>query len=505
MDFLKPALLGLGAAFDPVNLTYCFVGTILGTLIGVLPGIGPAATIALLLPITFKLTSLQATIMIAGIYYGAMYGGSTTSILVNIPGEAASVITCLDGYQMAKKGRAGPALGISAIGSFIGGTLSVIGLMLLAAPLSAAALKFGPPEYFSLMALGLTLVLYLAQKSFLNGLIMAALGLILGTIGMDIFSADIRFGLGINEIMEGIDLVPLLMGLFGISEVMINMEQEIRREIITSAKFKDLFPNLRDWMDSRMAILRGTLIGFLLGVIPGGGAVLGSFTSYALERKFSRHPEKFGTGVIEGVASPETANNAAATGAFVPLFVLGIPANVVAAMLLSVFMIHGLQPGPTLIKEHPDLFWGTVMSMYVGNIMCLIFNFPMIGLWVQLLRVPYKFLYPLIILFCTIGAYSINYSVFDIFLAIFFGILGYFLRKGNFELAPLVLAFILGRLMETALRQSLTMSDGSLWIFISRPISAISIFMTIASLVTAAIPGLRKARGKIVREIQDAE
>jgi putative tricarboxylic transport membrane protein len=473
----------------------------LGTLIGVLPGIGPAATIALLLPITFKLTSIQATIMLAGIYYGSMYGGSTTSILVNIPGEVGSVVTCLDGHEMAKKGRAGPALGISAIGSFIGGTFSILGLMLLAVPLSAAAIKFGPPEYFALMCLGMTLVIYLAQKSFLNGLIMAGLGMIFGTVGMDIFTTEVRFALGITEIMEGIDLVPLLMGLFGISEVMINMEREVGHEIIRSARFRDLFPNLQDWVNSRLAILRGTLIGFFLGVIPGGGVILASFTSYAVEKKFSAHPEKFGTGIIEGVASPETANNAAATGAFVPLFVLGIPANVVAAMLLSVFLIHGLQPGPMLIKQHPDLFWGTVMSMYIGNVMCLIFNFPMIGLWVQLLRVPYKLLYPLIILFCTIGAYSINFSIFDIFLAIFFGILGYFLRKGDFELAPLVLAFILSRLMEQALRQSLTMSDGSFWIFFSRPIAAIAMIIAAASLVSAAIPGLRRTRGKIVQKI----
>jgi putative tricarboxylic transport membrane protein len=503
MDFLQPVWSGLTIALDPLNLVYCFVGTFLGTLIGVLPGIGPAATIALLLPITFKLSSIQATIMLAGIYYGSMYGGSTTSILVNIPGEVGSVVTCLDGYEMAKKGRAGPALGISAIGSFIGGTLSVVGLMVLAVPLSAAAIKFGPPEYFSLMLLGMTMVIYLAQKSFLNGLIMAILGMMFGTVGMDIFTAQVRFGFGITEIMEGIDLVPLLMGLFGISEVMINMEQQAAQREIKRAKFRDLFPTLRDWADSKMAIVRGTVIGFLLGVLPGGGVILASFTCYAVEKKFSKHPEKFGTGVIEGVASPETANNAAATGAFVPLFVLGIPANVVAAMLLSVFMIHGLQPGPMLIKHHPTLFWGTVMSMYIGNVMCLIFNLPMISLWVQLLRVPYKLLYPLIILFCTIGAYSVNFSIFDIFLAMFFGLLGYFLRKGNFELAPLVLAFILSRLMEQAFRQSLTMSDGSFWIFFSRPISAIAMIIASASLLSAAIPGLRKRRSKLVEQIDD--
>jgi putative tricarboxylic transport membrane protein len=499
MEILNNTILGFMVSLEPSNLIYCFIGAILGTLIGVLPGIGPAATIALLLPITFKMDAIQATIMIAGIYYGAMYGGSTTSILINIPGEAASVVTCLDGYQMAKKGRGGPALGISALGSFIGGTASIIGLMLISVPLAKAALRFGPPEYFAIMCLGLILIIYLSEKSFLNSFIMAAIGMILSTVGMDVFSADVRFGLGIKEFMDGIDIIPLLMGLFGISEVMINIEKESRREIIKGTNFLNLFPNIKDWMDSIGAILRGTFFGFFLGILPGGGALLASFASYAIEKKLSKHPEQFGSGVIEGVAAPETANNAAATGSFIPLFVLGIPANIVGALLLSSFMIHGLQPGPTLIKDHPSLFWGAIGSMYIGNVMCLIFNLPMIGIWVQLLRVPYRLLFPVIILFCVIGAYSINNSVIDIYMMIFFGLLGYVLRKLDFELAPLVLAFILGRMLETALRQSLTMSDGSLMIFITRPIAAAGLFLTLIALIFAAIPALMKFKSRMIQ------
>jgi putative tricarboxylic transport membrane protein len=501
MDFLGPFLSGFAVALDLSNLLYCFIGAALGTLIGVLPGLGPGPTIALLLPITFRLTPIEATIMIAGIYYGAMYGGSTTSILVNIPGEAASVVTCIDGYQMARKGRAGPALGISAFGSFIGGTISVLGLMLLAVPLASAAVKFGPPEYFAIMCLGLTLVIYLAQKNVAKSLIMAGFGLALGAVGMDLETGEVRFGLGITELYDGVGLVPLLMGLFGISEVIINLEKEIRRDFLESKiKFKQLLPTAQDWADSKMAITRGTLIGFLLGILPGGGAIIASFVAYAMEKRFSKHPEKFGSGAIEGVAAPETANNAASGGAFIPLFVLGIPANVVMALLLSSLMIHGLQPGPTLIKMHPDLFWGTVASMYIGNVMCLAFNLPMIGIWVQLLRVPYKILFPLIILFCTIGAYSMNNSVFEIFIMLFFGLLGYLLRKLDYELAPLVLAFVLGPMVENALRQSLAMSQGNFTIFFTRPISAVALGIVLISLVASAIPNISKLRRRVTRE-----
>ncbi len=501
MDFLGHFLSGFQVALGPGNLLYCFIGAALGTLIGVLPGLGPGPTIALLLPITFRLTPIEATIMIAGIYYGAMYGGSTTSILVNIPGEAASVVTCIDGYQMARKGRAGPALGISAFGSFIGGTLSVVGLMVLAAPLASAAVKFGPPEYFAVMCLGLTLVIYLAQKNVAKSLIMAGFGLALGAIGMDLETGEIRYGLGIKELYDGVGLVPLLMGLFGISEVVINLEKKIRRDFIESRiKFQHLLPTAQDWRDSKMSIARGTLIGFLLGILPGGGAIIASFVAYAMEKRFSDHPEKFGTGAIEGVAAPETANNAASGGAFIPLFVLGIPANVVMALLLSSLMIHGLQPGPTLIKMHPDLFWGTVASMYIGNVMCLAFNLPMIGMWVQLLRVPYKILFPLIILFCTIGAYSMNNSVFEIYIMLFFGAIGYILRKLDYELAPLVLAFVLGPMLENALRQSLAMSQGKFSVFFTRPISAVALAIVLVSLVSSAVPAISKLRRRVTQE-----
>lgn len=501
MDFANLVLAGFQTALSPTNLFFCFVGTILGTLIGVLPGIGPTATIALLLPITFRLPPVEATIMLAGIYYGAMYGGSTTSILVNIPGEAASVPTCIDGYEMAKRGRPGPALGMAAFGSFIGGTASVLGLMLLATPLAAAAVKFGPPEYFALMCLGITLVIYLAQKDFWKSIIMALFGLALGTVGLDLDTADIRFGLGIVELNDGVGLVPMLMGLFGISEVMMNLEKVLSRSFVeTKTKFRELFPNLQDWSISKLAIIRGTIIGFALGILPGGGAVISSFVAYALEKKFSKHPEKFGTGVIEAVAAPETANNAATGGAFIPLFVLGIPANVVMALLLSSLMVHGLQPGPMLIKLHPELFWGVVASMYIGNVMCLAFNLPMIGIWVQLLRIPYKVLFPLVILFCTIGAFSINNSVWDIYVMLFFGLLGYLFRKLKYEIPPLILAFILGPIIETSLRQSLIISKGSLTIFFTRPISAIAMVITIASILSATFPLMKKLREKIAKK-----
>jgi putative tricarboxylic transport membrane protein len=482
MDVLNYIYMGLTIALQPINLLYCFVGTFVGTLIGVLPGIGPAATISLLLPVTFKIPPVSAIIMLAGIYYGAMYGGSTTSILVNIPGEAASVVTCLDGYQMARKGRAGPALGIAAFGSFIAGTLGVVGLMLLAPPLSQIALKFGPPEYFSLMCLGMTFVIYLGTGSILKALASGVFGVILGTVGMDVVTGKPRFTFGVMQLADGVDLVAVAMGLFGISEILMNIEQTIIREVFDT-RIKQLFPSLKDWMDSKGAIIRGSIIGFFLGVLPGGGAVMSSFVSYAVEKKFSSHPEKFGTGVIEGVAAPESANNAATAGAFIPLFTLGIPANVVMAILLGALMIHGLQPGPLLIKEHPEIFWGTVMSMYVGNVFLLVLNLPLIPLWVKLLKIPYKILFPLILFFCLIGSYSLNNSVFDMGSMIFFGIVGYVARKLGYELAPLVLAFVLTPILEITLRQSLIMSKGSGLIFFTRPISAVAIILTIVLLL----------------------
>jgi putative tricarboxylic transport membrane protein len=482
MEILNHIFFGIQVALQPTNLFYCFIGVFVGTLIGVLPGIGPVGAMSLLLPATFRISPVGAIIMLAGIYYGAQYGGSTTSILVNIPGEASSVITCLDGYQMARKGRAGPALGIAAIGSFIAGTFAIIGLMFVAAPLAKAALSFGPPEYFALMCVGLVVLTFLTQGSMYKALMMALLGLLLGFVGLDLFTAIPRFTFGVNELMDGVGIVPLVMGLFGISEILINIEQPLKREIYET-KIKGLFPTLKDWVVTKWAILRGTLIGFFLGILPGGGAVLASFVSYGIEKRFSKYPEKFGTGVIEGVAAPESANNAAAQASFIPLLSLGIPPNVVMAVLFGGLLIHGIQPGPLLIQKHPDLFWGVVMSMYVGNAMLLALNLPLIGMWVKVLRIPYTILFPLILLFCLIGVYSVNNSVIDVYLMILFGIVGYLMQKFGFEPAPLALAYVLSPLLEVALRQSLSISGGSFIIFFSRPISLICILIVAGLLV----------------------
>ena len=459
MDLFNSTLKGFLVATQPMNLLFCFIGVLMGTLVGVLPGIGPLAAIALLLPSTFYIPPVSALIMLAGIYYGAMYGGSTTSILVNIPGEPASVVTCIDGYEMAKKGRAGPALGISAFGSFIAGTISIMLLMLLAPVLGRWALKFGPPEYFSLMFLGLTILIYLANGPIMKALIMAVFGLILGIIGSDIISGKERFTFGIIELNDGVGMVPVVMGLFGVSEVLVNIEGLVRREI-TGAKIKGLLPNKQDWNDSIGPILRGTFLGFFVGVLPGGTAMLSSFGSYAMEKRLSKHPDQFGKGAIAGVAGPESANNAASQGAFVPLLTLGIPSNSVMALMLGALIIHGLQPGPLLMKEHPDVFWGTIISMYVGNGMLLVLNLPLIGIWVQILRIPYRILFPLILLFCLIGVYSVNNSIMEIWFMIIFGIFGYFMRKFKYEMPPLVLALILGPMFENALRQSLILFGG---------------------------------------------
>jgi len=464
-----------------MNLVYCFIGVLTGTLIGVLPGIGPVGAMSLLLPATFRITPIGAIIMLGGIFYGAQYGGSTTSILVNIPGEASSVVTCLDGYQMARKGRAGPALGISALGSFIGGTLAIFGLMFVAYPLAKVALSFGPPEYSGLMCVGLVVVTFLAQGSMYKALMMTLLGLLLGFIGLDLFTADSRFTFGINELTDGVGIVPLAMGLFGVSEILFNMEKPLQRKIYET-KIKGLLPTLQDWAVCKWAILRGTILGFFLGILPGGGAVVSSFASYAIEKRVSKYPEKFGTGVIEGVAAPETANNAAAQASFIPLLSLGIPPNVVMAILFGGLLIHGIQPGPLLIQKHPDLFWGVVMSMYLGNMMLLALNLPLIGMWVKVLKVPYTILFPLILLFCLIGVYSVNNSVVDIYLMILFGIVGYVMQKFGFEPAPLVLAYVLSPMLETALRQSLNISGGNFGIFFSRPIS-LACFVIFAALI----------------------
>jgi len=493
MDFFNSAIMGFQLAFQPINFMFCFIGVLIGTLVGVLPGLGPVAAMSLLLPVTFNVAPVSAIIVLSGIYYGAMYGGSTTSILVNIPGEAASVITCLDGYQMARQGRAGPALWIAAFGSFIAGTLSIVGLMFIGPFLAAGALRFGPPEYFAIMILGMTVLTFLASGPMWKALLMAAFGLFLSTIGMDNVSGIARLSFNIEELLDGIGLVPVVMGLFGISEVMLNVESSMDRSIFAT-KIKNILPNLKDWKASWGPIIRGTFLGFFLGILPGAGAVISSFASYAVEKKISKHPEKFGTGVIEGVAGPESANNAATGGAFIPLLSLGIPSNAVTALLLGALIIHGIQPGPLLIKEHPDIFWGTVASMYLGNILLLVLNLPLIGLWVKVLKVPYPVLFPLILLFCLIGAYSLNNSITDVTIMNIFGLIGYFFRKFRYEAAPLVLALVLGPMMENSLRQSLLLSDGNPLIFLNRPISSVILIIAFLLLAFPLIPWFNKKR-----------
>jgi putative tricarboxylic transport membrane protein len=501
MDIFTHIGLGAQVLFTPLNLFFCFVGVLMGTLVGVLPGLGPTAAIALLLPNTFHVAPVTAIIMLAGIYYGAMYGGSTTSILVNIPGEAASVITCLDGYQMALNGRAGPALGIAAFGSFIAGTVSIVGLMLVAPPLAKFALAFGPPEYFSLMLLGIIILIYLASGSILKALMMFVFGLLLSTIGMDAISGTQRLTFGILELSDGMGLIPAIMGLFGVAEVIANVEEEIKRTVI-STKLKNLLPNLQDWRDSFWPILRGSVLGFFIGILPGPAPVISAFSSYAIEKKISKYPEKFGTGVIEGVAGPEAANNSATGGAFIPLFTLGIPVNSVIAILLGAFLIHGIQPGPMIITKHADLFWGTVMSMYLGNAMLLVLNLPLIGLWVQVLKVPYPILFPFILLFCLIGVYSLNYSLVEVTLMIGFGFFGYLARKFQFEMAPLVLAIVIGPMMENNLRLALIISQGSPMIFLDHPISAVFICITLALLISPFIPWIGRRRQKLQKKVE---
>ncbi len=496
-------LFGFSVALQPNSLLMCFIGVLLGTLVGVLPGLGPVAAMSLLLPITYSVNPVGAVIMLAGIYYGAMYGGSTTSILLNIPGEAASVVTCLDGYQMARQGRAGPALGISAMGSFIGGTISVVGLMLVAPPLAEVALQFGPPEYFSLMIMGVIMLTFLAGDSMPKALCMAALGIFLGNIGMDILSGMERFTFDIPILIDGVGLVPVAMGLFGISEVLLNLETTLKRDIFKTS-LKGLLPNLEDWRQSLWPIIRGSILGFFLGILPGGGGVIASFTSYAVEKRFSRHPERFGHGAIEGVAGPETANNAGTGGAFIPLLTLGLPSNAVMAILLGAMLIYGMQPGPMLIKAHPDLFWGAITSMYIGNAMLLVLNLPLIGLWVKILKIPYRLLFPLILLFCLVGAYSLNNNTAEVAMMVIFGVLGYFLRKFKYPLAPAILALVLGPMLEKALRQSLLMSVGSGWIFVTRPISLVTLLISFALLASSLLPWMRRKQEKI-REAADKD
>jgi len=490
MEMLNYISSGFSVALQPINLLYCFIGVFIGTMVGVLPGIGPVGAMALLLPVTFYAPATSTIILLAGIYYGSMYGGSTTSILVNVPGEATSVVTCLEGYQMMLKGRAGPALGIAAFGSFIAGTLSLIGLMLFAPPLADAAIRFGPPEYFSLMIVGMTILFFLASGSVLKAIGMGALGVILATIGQDPVMGTPRFTFRTQHLLDGVGLVPLVMGLYGVSEVFLNIERTVFAKV-SETKVKGLFPDFNDWRNSILPILRGTLIGFVLGILPGAGGIVSTFICYTIEKKLSKHPEQFGKGVIEGVAAPESANNAASGGAFIPLLTLGIPCNVVMAMLLGALMIHGVRPGPLLMSEHPDLVWGLIASMYVGNGMLLLLNLPLIGLWVQILKIPPRFLFPFIILFCIVGVYSINLSAFDIGLMVFFGIVGYLVRKFRYEAAPLVLAFILTPILESNFRQTLIQSKGSLFVFVTRPISAVCLGISALILFSAFLPIFR--------------
>ncbi len=460
MDALNGLLYGLSVAFEFHNLGLLLAGCLLGTLVGVLPGLGPVGAISILLPLTVQLPPAGAIIMLAGIYNGAMYGGSTTSILINVPGEAASAVTCLDGYAMARKGRAGTALGIAVFGSFIAGTVGLIGLQLIGVPLSVLALKFGPPEYFAIILMGFTFIVYLAQGSMIKAVLMALAGILLSLIGLDPITSEQRFTFGNIHLFEGLSVVPLAIGLFGLAEVFVNLEKTAPARVL-QVKIKNMFPNKSQWLRARWAIVRGTVIGFFMGILPGGGPVLSTFMAYGVEKRVSKHPEKFGHGAIEGVAAPESANNAAASTSFIPLMTLGIPPNVVLAVLFGAFMIHGVTPGPLLMTQHPEIFWGVIASMYMGNVILLILNLPLIPLWVQVLRIPDKILYPLIVLFCLLGAYSVHNSVFDIGVMLLFGMVGYLLNKFDFEPAPLVLGFVLGPMFEVNLRRSLLMSQGS--------------------------------------------
>ena len=500
MDVFANLWMGFGVAITLQNLFYAFIGVLLGTLIGVLPGIGPVATIAMLLPITFGLPPVGALIMLAGIYYGAQYGGSTTSVLVNIPGEAGSVVTCLDGHQMARQGRAGAALAIAAIGSFFAGCVSTVLVAALGTPLTSLALLFGPAEYFSLMVLGLIFAVVLAKGSVLNAIAMILTGLLLSMVGSDLETGAGRMTFDIAELSDGIGFTNVAMGVFGFAEIIRNLEMSQESRDIVKAKIKGLMPTRQDLIDSSGAIARGTILGSLLGILPGGGAVVASFAAYTFEKRISKHPERFGRGVIEGVAAPEAANNAAAQTSFIPLLTLGIPPNAVMALMVGAMTIHGIVPGPQVMTKQPELFWGMVASMWLGNLMLVIINLPLVGVWVALLRVPYRLLYPSIIVFCCIGIYSINNSPTDVVIAAIFGLVGYWLTKHDFEPAPLVLAFVLGPLMEENLRRAMLIARGDATVFLTRPISATLIALAAALLVLAALPMIRKRRDEVFVE-----
>lgn len=479
MDFWTNVTLGLSVIGAPMNLVFCFVGVLLGTLVGVLPGLGPGATISLLLPLTYRLDPVASIIMVAGIYYGSKYGGSTTSILLNIPGEVDSVVTCLDGYQMALQGRAGPALGISAFGSFIAGTFATLALMFVAPPLAAFALSFGPPEIFALMMLAFNLIAFMSSGSQTKGLAMASLGLFLGSIGLDSFTNVDRFIFGYNFLLEGLGIIPVFLGLFGVAEILSNLEFKLNRQVFQK-RVPNLLPTLKDWKDSFWPIIRGTVIGFFVGLLPGGGGIASSITSYSVEKRLSKHPEKFGKGAIEGVAGPESANNATSGSNFIPLMTLGVPTNGMMAIIFAALLINGVQPGPLLIQNNPAIFWGVIMSMYVGNVMLVILNLPLIGIWVRFLTIPYTIMAPIIIFLCLLGSYTCKNAIPDLFITLIFGLFGFLMRKFRYEAAPLIMGFILSEMVEGSFVQSLTMSNGSFLIFFSRPISAVIMVTAIA-------------------------
>jgi putative tricarboxylic transport membrane protein len=462
--------LGFSVALRPEIVWFAFLGCLVGTLVGMLPGIGPLAGISILLPLTFGLDATKAIVMLAGIYYGSQYGGSTTSILMRIPGEASSVMTCIDGHAMAKKGRAGAALCIAAVGSFIAGTFGIIMLTLIAPPLALFALRFGPPEYTALLTLGLIFLAYMSTTSLIRTLLMAALGLLLGTIGIDVMTGHFRFSFNIAELGDGIGIVPVAVGLFGLGELLSTPSRQVLGAIMRP-RLRELLPTREEWRQASMPIARGSVLGFLIGIIPGSAHIIASFMSYAVERKVSKHPEEFGKGAVAGVAGPESANNSASTGAFVPMLALGIPTGPVTAVLIAALLIHGVPPGPTLVNDHPNVFWGFVASMYVGNLMLLLLNLPLVGLFVNLLRIPYAYLYPLIIMFCVIGVYEVNHSIVDVWIMLIMGVVGYGLKKFNFDPAPLVLGLVIAPIFEMSLRQSLIMSDGTWLIFLQRPIA----------------------------------
>lgn len=477
---------GFSVAFEPINLGYAFLGCLIGTLVGVLPGIGPLSGISILLPITFGLNATQAVIMLAGIYYGSQYGGSTTSILMRIPGEASSVMTCVDGYAMSQRGRGGAALCIAAVGSFVAGTFGLLMLTMVAPPLASVALRFGPPEYTALLILGLIFLAYMSTTSLVRTLLMACIGLMFGMIGIDNLTGHFRYSFDLVELGDGIGIVPVAVGLFGLGEILSTPSKSITNKVI-APKLRELLPTRQEWNEASMPIARGSVLGFVIGIIPGSAHVISSFLSYALEKKLSKHPEQFGKGAVAGVAGPESANNSASTGAFVPMLALGIPTGPITAVLIGALMVHGVSAGPQLVTEHPDVFWGFVASMYVGNLMLLLLNLPLVSVFVSVLRIPYAYLYPMIIMFCIIGVYEVSHSIVDVWIMLIMGVLGYVLRKFGFDPAPLVLGLVIAPLFEQSLRQSLIMSNGNYLIFFNRPIAAGLILLCCVLLALSAL------------------